>query len=177
MVEGMGGHIGLHSELGAGSIFWVEMRRAEAPSAPEPAVAGPAALAPRSYGARRRLLYIEDTLTNIHFVEAVLRRRPSVELIPAMLGQLGVELAREHRPDLILLDMHLPDLSGEEVLKRLRGLQETRTVPVVVLTADATDATRTAAVEELADGFVTKPVGVQTLLDLIDRFAAQPVAP
>jgi CheY-like chemotaxis protein len=122
-------------------------------------------------------LYVEDTLTNIHFVEAVLRRRPSVELIPAMMGQLGLELAREHQPDLILLDMHLPDLSGEEVLRRLRAQEETRMTPVVVLTADATEATRTPPVEELADGFITKPIGVEALLDLIDRFAGQPVAP
>lgn len=177
MVEGMGGRIGVHSDPGAGSIFWVEIRRADAPQVPEPPPAGPSALAPRSYTADRRLLYVEDTLTNIHFVEAVLRRRPSVALIPAMLGQLGIELAREHRPDLILLDMHLPDLSGEEVLKRLREQEETRTIPVVVLTADATDAARTPVVAELADGFITKPIGVQALLDLVDRFAGQPVAP
>jgi signal transduction histidine kinase/CheY-like chemotaxis protein len=176
MVEGMGGRIGVHSEPDAGSIFWVEMKRAEAPPVTEPATAEPSALAPRSYPASRRLLYVEDTLTNIHFVEAVLRRRPSVELIPAMMGQLGLDLAREHQPDLILLDMHLPDLSGEEVLKRLREQEETQTVPVVVLTADATDATRTPTVEEMADGFITKPIGVQALLDLVDRFAGQPVA-
>jgi PAS domain S-box-containing protein len=177
MVEGMGGRIGVHSEPGAGSIFWVEMHGAQAPPATEPATEEPSALASRSYDASRRLLYVEDTLTNIRFVEAVLRRRPSVELIPAMMGQLGLELAREHRPDLILLDMHLPDLSGEQVLRRLRTQDETRTIPVVVLTADATDATRTPAVEELANGFITKPIGVEALLDLVDRFAGQPVAP
>ena len=177
MVEGMGGRIGVHSEPGAGSIFWVELRTAQAPPVTAPATEGPSALAPRNYEGNRRLLYVEDTLTNIHFVEAVLRRRPSVELIPAMMGQLGLELAREHPPDLVLLDMHLPDLSGEEVLRRLRAQEETRTIPVVVLTADATDATRTPAVKELADGFITKPIGVEALLDLIDRFAGQPVAP
>ena len=87
-----------------------------------------------------------------------------------MMGQLGLELAREHRPDLIMLDMHLPDLSGEQVLGRLREQEETRTIPAVVLNADAIDATRTPAVDELADGFITKPIGVQALLDLVDRF-------
>jgi CheY-like chemotaxis protein len=153
------------------------MRTAEAPPVTEQVPAEPSAVAPRSYQEGRRLLYVEDTLTNIHFVEAVLRRRPSIELIPAMMGQLGLDLAREHRPDLILLDMHLPDLSGEEVLRRLRAQEETRAIPVVVLTADATDATRTPAVEALADGFITKPIGVEALLDLVDRFAGQPVAP
>jgi PAS domain S-box-containing protein len=177
MIEGMGGRVGVDSEVGSGSTFWVEVWAGETPVAETPEPSRPSALDLRSYPARCRVLYIEDTLTNIHFVEAVLRRRPSVELIPAMMGQLGVDLAREHRPDLILLDMHLPDLTGEEVLKRLREQEETRTVPVVVLTADATEATRTPAVEEQANGFITKPIGVQTLLDLVDGFGGQPVAP
>lgn len=177
MVEGMGGRVGVRSELGSGSTFWVEVWTADAPAAETVKAAEPSALTSRSYPTSRRLLYIEDTLTNIHFVGAVLRRRPSVELIPAMMGQLGLELAREHRPDLILLDMHLPDLSGEDVLRRLREQEETRTIPVVVLTADATEATRTPAVEELGDGFITKPIGVQVLLELVDRFVGQAVAP
>jgi PAS domain S-box-containing protein len=177
IVEGMGGQIGVHSTAGEGSTFWVSFDQAPAPETEVRGVPESGALASRHYEGTRHLLYVEDTLTNIRFVEAVLRRRPSVELIPAMMGSLGIELAREHRPDLILLDLHLPDLSGEEVLTRLRGLEETRDTPVIVLTADATDAARTPGVETLANGFVTKPIGVQTLLELVDRFAAQPVTP
>jgi PAS domain S-box-containing protein len=177
IVEGMGGEIGVRSAPGAGSTFWVSLRQVEAPEVEEPKETESSAVAVRTYTRTRRLLYVEDTLTNIRFVEAVLRRRPSVELIPAMMGSLGIELAREHRPDLILLDLHLPDLSGEDVLGRLRQLEETRETPVIVLTADATDAGRTQTVETLADGFVTKPVGVQELLELVDRFADQPGAP
>ena len=177
IVEGMAGKIGVRSVAGEGSTFWVSCRKAAPPSPEDVGATEPSALAPRLYTGSRRLLYVEDTLTNIRFVEAVLRRRPSVELIPAMMGNLGIDLAREHRPDLILLDLHLPDLSGEEVLTRLRRLDETREIPVIVVTADATDAARTSAVEELADGFVTKPVGVEQLLELVDRFAGQPVTP
>jgi PAS domain S-box-containing protein len=173
MVEGMGGRIGVESEVGVGSTFWVELRRAEAPRLSEAPLAESNSLAPVEYPATCRLLYIEDTLTNIRFVEAVLRRRPSVQLIPAMMGRLGLELAREHEPDLILLDLHLPDLSGEDVLTRLRDEAQTQEIPVVVLTADATDAGRTPVVESLADGFVTKPIGVQTLLELVDRHATR----
>ncbi len=177
LVEGMSGRIGVSSVEGGGSTFWVEVSGAAAPpelaERPRPE---DGAVATREYAGPRRLLYIEDTLTNIRFVEAVLRRRPSVELIPAMMGQLGIELAREHRPDLILLDMHLPDLQGEEVLTRLREQDHTRDTPVIVLTADATDAARTPKIEALATGFMTKPIGVQQLLELLDRFAAQPVA-
>lgn len=171
MVEGMGGRIGADSQVGAGSTFWVELRHAEAPELSEPAVPESSALTPVRYTRACRLLYIEDTLTNIRFVEAVLRRRPTVQLIPAMMGRLGLELARDHEPDLILLDLHLPDLSGEDVLARLREEPQTREIPVVVLTADATEAGRTAELERLAHDFVTKPIGVQTLLELVDRYA------
>jgi signal transduction histidine kinase/ActR/RegA family two-component response regulator len=176
IVEGMGGQIGASSVAGEGSTFWVEIDAAEAPAARELVATESSTLAPRKYRGARRLLYVEDTLTNIRYIEAVLRRRPSIELIPAMMGRLGVELAREHRPDLILLDLHLPDLSGEEVLTQLRQLEETREIPVIVLTADVTDAARTPVVEALASGFVTKPIGVQELLGLVDRFADQSVA-
>lgn len=171
MIEGMGGRIGAESELGVGSRFWIEVRRAQAPAPVELGDADSPALETRQYATTCRLLYIEDTLTNIRFVEAVLRRRPSVELLPAMMGSLGLELAREHLPDLILLDMHLPDMNGDEVLEALRQDSATREIPVIVLTADATEGSHTPGIDELADGLVTKPIGVEALLQLIDRFA------
>jgi signal transduction histidine kinase len=173
MVEGMGGRIGVDSQVAVGSTFWVELRQAQAPELSEPAAQAPHASKRVEYTGACRLLYIEDTPTNIRFVEAVLRRRPNVQLIPAMMGRLGLELAREHEPDLILLDLHLPDLSGEDVLARLRQDMHTRQIPVVVLTADATDAGRTPDVDKLADGFVTKPIGVEALLELVDRYALE----
>jgi PAS domain S-box-containing protein len=172
LTEGMGGQIGVSSTVGVGSTFWIELRRA-----PEPELAVAAeddhegTLATRTYGRAFRVLYIEDTVTNVRFVEAVLRRRPSVELVPAMMGALGLELAREHRPDLIMLDLHLPDLEGEAVLAELRADDRTRAIPVVILTADATDAARSPELREATDAFMTKPISVRPLLELVDRFA------
>jgi PAS domain S-box-containing protein len=174
LVESMEGRIGARSTLGVGSTFWIELRVASPPASTELAAADhPATLATRAYRTTCRLLYIEDTLTNIRFVEAVLRRRPSVELIPAMMGRLGLDLAREHQPDLILLDLHLPDLGGPDVLRRLRHDEQTRNIPVVILSADATDAARTPLIDTQAQGFLTQPIGVQALLDIVDRFAGQ----
>jgi CheY-like chemotaxis protein len=90
-----------------------------------------------------------------------------------MRPQLGLELAAEHDPDLILLDLHLPDMPGQEVLRRLRAEPRTAQVPVVVLSADARP---TLIKELLAQGvraFITKPLDVKELLELLDTIAAQ----
>lgn len=115
------------------------------------------------------ILYIEDNLSNLMLVKRVLARRPDVRLIEAMEGRLGVDLAREHHPDLILLDLHLPDISGAEVLRLLREDPSTSATPVAVISADATPG----QIERLkADGvldYLTKPLDVRKLLALLDR--------
>jgi CheY-like chemotaxis protein len=171
LIESMGGRVGVRSKVGIGSTFSIELRTASALAITEPASGASELMVEHRYATTRRLLYIEDTPTNIRFVEAVLQRRPSVELIPAMMGRLGLELAREHRPDLILLDLHLPDMTGEEVLTQLRDDPQTQEIPVVVLSADATDAARTPMIQAEAQGFMTKPIGVKALLGLVDQFA------
>ena len=96
--------------------------------------------------------------------------RPGWRTVPALQGQLGVELAREHLPDLVLLDLHLPDISGEEVLRRLRADPRTAHTPVVVVSADATPG----SVERLrlagADAYLTKPLDVDEFLRVVGRF-------
>jgi CheY-like chemotaxis protein len=110
--------------------------------------------AERSYDGPRRLFYIEDTVANANLVEEILRSRPDVRVLPAGMGRLGLELAAEHRPDLILLDLHLPDIGGEEVLARLHQDERTREIPVVILSADATVRDRS---ELLSNGTPTSP--------------------
>jgi CheY-like chemotaxis protein len=119
------------------------------------------------------VLYIEDNLSNLQLVERVLRRRPAVRLISAMRPQLGLDLAAEHDPGLLLLDLHLPDMTGQEVLRRLRAEPRTARVPVAILSADA----RPSLIQELLDrgvrAFLTKPLDVRELLDLVDTIAAE----
>ena len=93
--------------------------------------------APALHGALR-ILHVEDNLANLALVEQILARHQEVELIAATLGGLALELARRHRPDVILLDLHLPDMSGIDVLGRLRADPVTTEIPVVVVSADAT---------------------------------------
>jgi CheY-like chemotaxis protein len=114
------------------------------------------------------VLYIEDNLSNLQLLQRILATRPGIKLVEAMQGRLGLDLAREHHPDLILLDLHLPDLSGEEALLRLQAEPETSQIPVVVISADAT---RDRAARLLASGaraYVTKPLDVREFLAILD---------
>ena len=136
----------------------------------EPEPSADPLVAVRAYdGGERRLLYVEDTIANVKVLEGILERRPSVRLIPAMLGRLGLDLAHEHRPHLILLDLHLPDLPGERVLADLRADATTREIPVVILSADATRE-RTQFLAAGAQAYLTKPIDLRRLLEVLDRF-------
>lgn len=166
LVEQMGGTIVLSSKAGAGATFTVSL-----PTAPTPAPARPGAAASTSSrlsGGGLRVLHIEDNLANLELVEQILSRAGPVELRAAMYGSLGLELAREHRPDLVLLDLHLPDMPGVDVLERLREDPELAEVPVVVVSADATpnQARQLQAGGVLA--YLTKPIDVGELLRVVE---------
>jgi PAS domain S-box-containing protein len=174
LAEAMGGALGMASAVGHGSTFWVELPLTEGPverlqrteALPEP---------DRSAWARTALkvLYIEDNLSNLQLVEHILSRRPGIRLISAMRPQLGLELAGEHHPDLVLLDLDLPDMPGEEVLRRLRAEPNTADVPVVILSADARPGLITRLLEQGARAFLTKPLDVKELLALLDTIGAE----
>jgi signal transduction histidine kinase/CheY-like chemotaxis protein len=183
LVESMGGSIAVQSTLGRGSTFTIELDAAQAPyhAASLPSRAG----APPATGSElgldhRRILYIEDNLSNLTLVERILDRQVDVELIPAMQGTLGLELAREHQPDLIILDLHLQDLPGTEVLRRLKGRDDTRDIPVVVLSADANERQIEGLREAGACDYVTKPLDVRRFLEVLAAnlpTRAEPCAP
>jgi CheY-like chemotaxis protein len=115
------------------------------------------------------VLYIEDNLANLHLVETVLSRMGHIEVLTAMQGQLGVELARTHAPDLILLDLHLPDMDGEDVARVLLADDATRAIPIVVLSADAYSSVRRRLLAMGVDAYVTKPFDVAKMIELVER--------
>ena len=120
----------------------------------------------------RVLLYIEDNPSNVRLVTRILARRPGIQLLSAVTGALGLQMAREHRPDLILLDLHLPDSHGSEVLARLAADPHTGAIPVVMLSADAVPGIRTEMLAAGARAFMTKPLDVRNFLAMTDQFLA-----
>jgi CheY-like chemotaxis protein/anti-sigma regulatory factor (Ser/Thr protein kinase) len=167
LIEAMGGTIDVDTQPGAGTTFVIDLATADPPArAPGAENAGDRLGAlPSTPDTRRRILYIEDNLSNLKLVERILARVDGIELICAMQGTIGLELARRHQPDLVLLDLHLPDMLGTEVLKRLRA--QYPDLPVVVLTADATKGQAEYVGRLGATDYLTKPVDVTRFLDVI----------
>ena len=177
LVRAMNGFFGAHTTIGHGSTFWVELARAESPL-----VRGVSARRngsePGSNGAGRTILYVEDNLSNITLIEEMLAEQPEIKLMTARRGQLGIELARQHSPDLILLDLHLPDIPGWEVLSRLQRDDATREIPVVVISADVTSLQINRFMAAGARAYLTKPFDMPEFFRVIEQTyaAASPKA-
>jgi signal transduction histidine kinase/CheY-like chemotaxis protein len=177
LAEAMGGALGVTSEVGRGSTFWVELPLTDASSPRSDSDADLAAAAGTPPETQGVVLYIEDNPSNVRLMARVLERRPGVRLCHASDGQCGLTAARTQRPDLIFLDLHLPDMSGEEVLRRLSQDVELQRIPVAVLTADATADQSRRLKAAGACAYITKPLEITELLRLVDdRLRTQPGA-
>ena len=168
LVEAMDGRIGYapRADGQAGACFWFDLPLADeaADSDPLPQVTAPPTVAdPHSV----TILLVEDNLANAQLIEAVVARHlPQARLMSAMQGRLGLDLARRHRPDLVLLDLHLPDKDGDGVLDELTSTLPD--LPVILLTADAIAAQGDWAGRG-ARAVLTKPIDVPALLEAMDR--------
>jgi len=164
LIETMDGHLGLESTPGRGSTFSVELARAPSaePAEPDLELVG--------LGGASTVLYIEDNPDNVELMCELFERWPSLQVLPAMTGGAGLELAAEAQPALILLDLHLPDLHGLEVLGALRADPATRDIPVIMVTADATGWEHEVPAAERPDAIVTKPIDVRSFRALIEEW-------
>ena len=167
LVEMMNGTIGMESTVDEGSSFWVDLpavtsldnNREEATEGPLPAAEQTAA----------KLLYVEDNAANVHLMARLIERRGDLNLITATSAEAGLEVARTEKPDIVLVDIHLPGMNGFEVLTALRDQVETSSIPAIAVTASAASRDRTEAKRAGFNGCVTKPIEISKLYAEIDR--------
>jgi signal transduction histidine kinase/ActR/RegA family two-component response regulator len=173
LAHAMGGVLTASSRHGEGSVFSLILPLADVPAmAARAEMSVPVRIEIGDPRASATLLYIEDNASNVRLLEGILLRRPSWSLSHAGHGRLGMELATSRPFDLILLDLHLPDISGAEVLRNLRANPGTAKVPIVVLSADASPGQIDRLIAAGADSYVTKPIDVEDLLNLLDATTA-----
>jgi CheY-like chemotaxis protein len=169
----MGGRLQLHSRPGEGSEFRVWLPLAGAPAAaPAPADLG---VVPALTSDALSVLYVEDNAVNVLVMRELVGLRPNITLHVANDGRSGVEAALQHRPDLVLVDMQLPDMDGHELLRRLRAQRLAATLIALSANAmpDAVEQARAAGF----DDYWTKPIDVARLLAGLDRLAAARTTP
>lgn len=175
LTEAMHGRLTASSVPGQGSAFTVSLPRApDLVHVPAPGLA-PASLAARPHataGASISILYIEDNPANVEVVSRFLHARPNTRLRSEASGRAGIEYAVRDMPDIILLDLHLPDLHGDQVLNELKAEPATAAIPVVVLSADASHGVIRRLLAGGALTYLTKPIELAELGELLDTFAA-----
>jgi PAS domain S-box-containing protein len=181
LVHAMQGRIGVESRPGEGTSVWLEFSRANSPlsTLTQEREATPAPRLSETLQ-QRSILYIEDNLSNLTLVQELLKQVGSIQLLSAMQGRIGLDLARQHTPDLILLDLHLPDMSGAQVLTELQSSEVTSCIPTVIVSADATAGQLERLMEAGARDYITKPIDIARFYHVVEENAtlmAERIAP
>jgi len=170
LVEAMNGTVGVESQVGVGTVFWVDLIATDLscsrPSESQLPVPAPPHL--DDAVPIRTILYVEDNPANLKLVEMLVSRRPDLRLLIAGTGDLGIELARQHLPDVILMDIHLPGTNGVTAMTVLRNEPATSHIPIIALSANANprDVERGLAAGFLK--YLTKPINVGELMETLD---------
>ena len=171
LVELMGGSIGVESSVGVGSVFWVELKLAKAPRL-EPLLLAQVALEQPKLPEGtplRTVLYVEDNPANLELVEQLIERRSDLRLLSAADGNLGIEYARTYQPDVILMDINLPGISGVEVMQILRADPSTKHIPIIAISANAMPRDIEKALAAGFFNYLTKPIKVKEFISALDE--------
>jgi CheY-like chemotaxis protein len=180
LAQVMHGELRAMSTVGQGSTFTVSLRRAPdlARVPGQISRSASAASADRPWGLRKpamTLLYVEDNPANVEVVARYLASREHARLLIAVSGAEGLAAAAEHKPDLVLLDLHLTDMTGDQVLDRMLADPETTGIPVAVLSADASPRVIRRLLSSGACAYLTKPLDLARLGELLDSYEPSPV--
>lgn len=174
IIEVMNGHYGVESTFGVGSTFWIELPLAKKQEMLNPKSENLPLVNNAKTTKKGLILYIEDNLSNIELVEQILYgERSGIELLTELHGSKTVQMAIEYQPDLILLDLNLPDIRGCEVLEQLKANERTKDIPVVVLSADAMPQQLNKLLKAGAKVYLTKPLDIPEFLKTIDKYIRQ----
>jgi CheY-like chemotaxis protein len=170
LVELMGGVIGVESTVGVGSVFWLELDSVDAPhfinGKTEPAAAARAEV--RHGAPMRTLLYVEDNPANLKLVERLIERRPDLRLLTAVNANLGIAIARDKQPTVILMDINLPGISGTQALALLAEDPLTAHIPVLAISANAMPRDIERGLEAGFLRYLTKPINVLEFMSALD---------
>jgi PAS domain S-box-containing protein len=173
LAEMMQGGVGFRSVMGEGSQFWVDVPIHESQTRSSAPLAVHVELSQRILGEGRRLvLYVEDNPANVTFMKDLISVFENIDLLTAPTAEIGVDLAREHGPEVILMDINLPGMSGLDALRALREHSETKDVPVIALTAAASERDKQRGIQAGFYRYITKPVKVDELLRALEELLA-----
>ena len=170
LIELMGGTIGADSTVGVGSVFWIELRMASAPQLAgndDGRLARAQSQTPDG-AAVRTLLYVEDNPANLDLVEQIISRRADLRMLGATEGSIGIEFARAYQPDVILMDINLPGISGIDAMRVLRADPSTAHIPIIALSANAVPRDIAKALDAGFFSYITKPIKVDLFMETLD---------
>lgn len=165
LIEHMSGKIGVESTPGQGSTFWVEIPRAKQRHIHADNINNPL-----DGEHICNILYIEDNIANLRVVEQMIEYFDQLKLMSAQNGNYGIELAKEYKPDLILLDINLPDINGYQVLNVLRDNKITKDIPIIAISADAMPINIERGLEAGFNDFLAKPIELNILIEALNKF-------